>query len=594
MSWLVREIGWNGWLRRSFGTTARTCRRTPPALFGSAILLLLPLCAATKSQKLDAHPDPVVRVDGGSLRGAMRGGIAVFQGIPFAAPPVGDLRWRAPQSVGAWAGIRDAAKPGSSCTQDAAGLNPFIAPLAAEYGAAYTGQPVASSEDCLYLNVWVPNWPEKAGLPVMVWLHGGSNRTGSGAQSTYSGGSLVAHGVILVTVNYRLGVMGFLSNPELTAESAQASSGNYGILDQLAALRWVQRNIAQFGGDPWNVTLFGESAGSIDAGMLLASPLSTGLFRRVILESGPPFGLGAPRTRSEAEAVGAAIAKAAPGNATSPLANLRRMPSSEVVKLAARVEKEQFKGFDPSAPIVDGLLLPQAPAQIFAAGTMQKADVMVGLNGRELSAFRIAGAAAQRQAAKQGVKPEPGGSLSAALDSMANTARPLYGNWTSLAMSWYIGEALFRRDAAIDQAGNDMLMACPIGALGALMNSAGQHAYVYEFDRSIPGKGQADLGAFHGLEVPFVFNAFDDPAWQWLRISETDRELSGIMETYWTNFAKTGNPNGPGLPAWAPWKDGDEPYLDFASSGKAEPRRGFSPLLCHLGAERIKSQLGKK
>jgi len=600
MSWLLREICESGWTRYFAWKKARTRRHTRPARVCSAILLLLLLpCAAASAQQLDAGPDPVVRVDTGNLRGQMRGGIAFFQGIPFAAPPVGNLRWREPQSVSAWSGIRDAAKPGSSCLQDAAGLNPFIAPLAAEYGVTYTGQPVASSEDCLYLNVWVPDWPPKAApqapaLPVMVWLHGGSNRTGSGAQSTYDGGSLVAHGVILVTVNYRLGVMGFLSNPELTGESPHHTSGNYGLLDQLAALEWVQRNIAQFGGDPGNVTLFGESAGSIDAGMILASPLTTGLFRRVILESGPPFGLGTPRTRTEAEAVGAAIAKAAPGNAASPLANLRKMPSNEVVKLAARVEKEQFKGFDPSAPILDGWLLPQAPAQIFAAGSMQKADVMVGLNGRELSAFRIAGAAAQKQAAKQGVKPEPGGSLSAVLDSLANTARPLYGNWTSLAMSWYIGEALVRRDAAIDQAGNDMLMACPIGALGALMNSAGQHAYVYEFDRSIPGKGQADLGAFHGLEVPFVFNAFDDPAWHWLPISDTDRELSNVMETYWTNFAKTGNPNAPDLPSWSAWKDGDEPYIDFAPSGKAEPWRGFSPLLCHLEPERIKSQLEKK
>ncbi len=533
----------------------------------------------------------MVRVDAGSLRGQMRGGVAVFQGIPYAAAPVGNLRWREPQSVSSWTGIRDAVKPGSACLQSAAGLNPFIAPLAAAYGASYTGQPVASAEDCLYLNVWIPNWPAKAApsLPVMVWLHGGSNRVGSGAQSTYDGPSLVAHGVILVTVNYRLGVMGFFSHPDLTGESPHHSSGNYGILDQLAALRWVRQNIAQFGGDPGNITLFGESAGSIDAGMLLASPLSAGLFRRVILESGPPFGLGTPPVRSEAEQVGAAIAKAAPGSSASALENLRNLPAAQVVELAASVEKAQFKGFDPNSPIVDGWLLPEPAAQIFAAGSMQKADVMVGLNGREFSAFRIAAAAAQKQSGKA----DPGG-VTAALRTLANTARPLYGNWTDLAVGWYIGAALIHRDAAIDQATNDMLMACPMGALGALTTAAGQHAYIYQFDRSIPGKGQTELGAFHGLEVPFVFNALDDPAWNWLPFADTDRRLSNIVETYWTNFAKTGNPNAPGLPAWDAWKTGDEPYLEFAQSGNAVPRRGFSPLLCHLAPERLKSQLAQK
>ena len=520
----------------------------------------------------------------------MRGTTAVFEGIPYAAPPVGKLRWREPQKPTSWDGTRDATKPGSACVQSAAGLDPFFAPLAATYGGNYTAQPVASSEDCLYLNVWVPNWPAKAALPVMVWLHGGSNRAGSGTQSTYDGDALVSHGVILVTVNYRLGAMGFFSHPDLTQESPHHSSGNYGILDQIAALCWVQRNIAQFGGDPGNVTLFGESAGAIDSGMLLASPLTTGLFRRVISESGPPFGLGRAQALAESEAVGAAIGKAAPGNSSSPVENLRDLPATQVVELAASVEKAQFKGFDPSATIVDGWLLPQAPARIFAAGTMQKVDLLIGLNGRELSAFRITGAAA----AKAAGKPEQSGGVSESLGKLANASRPLYGNWTDFAIGVYVGATLVRRDAAIDQATNDMLMACPIGALGALTTAAGQHAYIYQFDRSVPGKGQAELGAFHSLEVAYVFNAFDDPAWQWLPFSKADRKLSNQMETYWTNFAKTGDPNSAGLPAWSAWKDGDEPYLEFAQSGEAVPRSGFSPTFCHLGVARIKSQLTKK
>ena len=584
----------DGALRPLNGSTL--CRRSSSAaaVFTAILVLLLFPCAIAAAQQPTAQPAPVVRVDAGRLRGQMRGGLAVFQGIPFAAPPVGNLRWREPQRVAPWPGVRDATKPGSACLQSSAGLNPFIAPLAAAYGASYTARPVASSEDCLYLNVWVPAWPPKAALaapalPVMVWLHGGSNTAGSGAQSTYDGASLAAHGVILVTINYRLGVMGFFSHPELTSESPHHTSGNFGLLDQLAALRWVKQNIAQFGGDPNNVTLFGESAGSIDASILLASLQSTGLFRRMILESGPPFGLGTPRTRSEAEAVGAAIGKAAPGSSTSTLENLRRMPAAQVVELASRVEKAQFKGFDPNSPTVDGWLLTQAPARTFAIGAMQKVDVMVGLNGRELSAFRIAGAAA----AKQSGKTAPAAGVGDALRGLTNTTRPLYGNWTTLAIAAYLGAAVVYRGAAIDQATNDMLMACPIGALGALTTAAGQHAYIYQFDHSIPGKGQAELGAFHGLEIPYVFNAFDDPGWNWLPFTAADRQLSNVMENYWTNFAKTGSPNAAGLPIWNAWKDGDEPYMEFSANATAVPRRSFAPPFCHLDAERIKSQLAK-
>lgn len=574
--------------------------RPVATLVACAAILLLPLfrCSAP-AQQAGTQPAPIVRTEDGGLRGQMRGNLAVFQGIPFAAPPVGKLRWREPKPVAPWSGVRDATRPGSACVQSAAGLNPFIAPLAAAYGAPYTVHPIASSEDCLYLNVWVPEWPPKAAqpapglpapaLPVMVWLHGGSNTAGSGAQSTYDGASLATRGVILITVNYRLGVMGFFSHPELAAESPHHTSGNYGLQDQLAALLWVRQNIAAFGGDASNVTLFGESAGSIDAGMLLASPQSTGLFRRVILESGPPFGLGTPRTRSEAEAVGASIAKAAPGGSASTLENLRRMPAAQVVELAASVEKAQFKGFDPNSPTIDGWLLTQAPARTFATAAMQKAEVMVGLNGRELSAFRVAAAAAPKTSGK----PMPAAGAGDALRGVANTTRPLYGNWTGVAIAAYLGAAVVYHGAAIDQATNDMLMACPIGALGALTSAAGQHAYIYQFDRSIPGKGQPELGAFHGLEVLFVFNAFDDPAWRWLPFTAADRQLSNVMENYWTNFAKTGNPNAAGLPMWDAWNENDEPYMEFAANATAVPRRSFAPPFCHLSSERIRSQLTK-
>lgn len=556
-----------------------------------------------------ADAGPTVRLSAGQLHGALRGSLrgstAVFEGIPYAAPPVGALRWREPQPAASWEGVRDATKPGSACVQNDTGLDRFVTPLAAAYATTYVGHTVPSSEDCLYLNVWVPNWPAKASLPapslpVMVWLHGGSNTAGNGAQTTYDGaghdgGGLAPHGVILVTINYRLGVMGFFSHPDLSRESGHGSSGNYGLLDQLAALRWVRANIAQFGGDAKNVTVFGESAGSIDAGVLVTSPLASGLFRRVILESGPPFGLGPARTLGEAQVVGTAIGKAAPGKSASGLENLRGMPAAEVVKLAATVVESQFKGFDPNSPLVDGWLIPQQPAKAFASGAIQKVDLMIGLNGRELSAFRMAAAAIASTTAKQTGQDQKSGGAGDALKKMADTTRPLYGNWTDAAIGLYIAKALVHRDAArvaaIDQATNDMMMQCPVGAIAALTTAAGQRVFVYKFDRSVPGKGESDLGAFHGLEIPYVFHAFDDPGWRWLPFSETDRKLSGTMEAYWTNFAKTGDPNGPGIPGWAAWSSGDEAYVDFDESGEAVPRHGFSPVFCHLSPERLKGQL---
>lgn len=238
---------------------------------------------------------PVVQLTSGAVEGEINGNVAVFKRIPYAQPPVGPLRWREPHPVVPWAGVRDATKASAPCMQNPAGTDNFIQPLAETYGVAYTLQKLEPSEDCLYLNVWTPLLQAGAPVPVMVWVHGGSNRVGSGSESGYEGTSLASNGVVVVTINYRLGIMGFFVHPELTAESPHHSSGNYGLLDQIAALRWVQENIAQFGGDPGNVTLFGESAGAIDSTLLMTSPLAANLFRRVIAESGPVFGLGPAR-----------------------------------------------------------------------------------------------------------------------------------------------------------------------------------------------------------------------------------------------------------------------------------------------------------
>ncbi|MDB6042462.1 MAG: Carboxylesterase, type [Gammaproteobacteria bacterium] len=394
-----------------------------------AVLALPFLQGSSENPPAAARESPIAEVADGKLRGLQYDTAVVFKGIPYARPPVDDLRWREPQPVVTWSGVRDATRPGSPCTQSSAGLNSFVAPLALAYGARYDGEPVQSSEDCLYLNVWVPAWPPRSPLPVMVWLHGGSNTAGSGSQSVYDGTALVSHGVVLVTINYRLGVFGFFSHPELTAESPHKASGNYGLLDQLAALEWVHKNIGRFGGDPDNVTLFGESAGAIDAGVLMASPLSTGLFRRVISESGPAFVGGAPHTLAEAEAAGAAVGRAAPGHFTSTLQNLRALPAVQTAELADQVMKAHFPDMG-SAVLLDGWVLPRSPQQAFVQGAIRKIDLLVGLNGRELAAFRVA-------AAKQPAKSDNGGARQT-LGKLAGARLPLYGGWTDVAFAWIL------------------------------------------------------------------------------------------------------------------------------------------------------------
>lgn len=517
---------------------------------------------------------PLVQVANGSLNGTLEGSIGVFRGIPFATPPLGNLRWREPQPPANWSGIRDATHAASPCTQSMNGTDNFLAPLAAAYNAPFTVESFKSSEDCLYLNVFSP-WPLAKGLPVMVWLHGGSNRVGTGSDESYDGASLASHGVIVVSINYRLGVMGFFAHPALTAESPHHSSGNYGLLDQLAALQWVQRNIVQFGGDARNVTLFGESAGSVDATTLMVSPLAKGLFQRVIAESGPAFGLGRAQTLAEAQAVGEAVG----ATQSQRIESLRQMPATEVAELDQRILAERYKNFDPNGSVIDGWLLPEPPAQAFSSGRIQKVDLLAGLNGRELSAFRVGAAAAAKQSGKAAAKDPP----SAAVKRLADTAYPLYGGWTDMAVALYLVQILMHGDIAVDRASNDMLVACPIGAEVTFVKKMGARAFVYRFDRSIPGKGEATLGAFHGLELPFVFNSFTSRSWRWLPFTQTDRKLSETMQSYWTNFAKSGDPNATGLPDWKAWSKDEEPYLEFSQTGDAVPRKNFSPPFCHLG-----------
>ncbi len=511
------------------------------------------------------QPAPFANVAGGTVRGELAAPGAVFKGIPFAEPPVGELRWREPQPVKPWRGVREATRYSAACMQIPIGTGAFLGPLARRYGVNYPTPRWELSEDCLYLNIWTPEWPVKQPAAVMVWLHGGSNRIGSGNEAGYDGTDLARHGVVVVTVNYRLGALGFLAHPELTRESPHHASGNYGLLDQIAALRWVHDNIAKFGGDPARVTVFGESAGAIDIGMLMCSPLTGGLFQRAIMESGPALGIAYAHSLRQAERFGERVGAS--------LERLRALPAGDVLAAAAQVGKQE-----PNPEFVlDGWVLQHTPQQIFAHGLEQPVGFIIGNNGREASAFRQPSGSS--------------GSAAAGGESVKKTLRISYGSMAGVAMAMYFVDARMGRTSAADEWLNDALMTCPSAAMATLNAAAGRRSFVYQFRRSIPGKGQSDLGSFHSLELPYVFGALHNPVWSWLPFEKLDAGLATAIESYWTNFAKTGDPNGAGLPQWAAFTGASDQYLEFANDGRSVPRRGVRPTWCSLVVGKLQRRL---
>jgi para-nitrobenzyl esterase len=518
---------------------------------------------------------PVVSVTGGSIQGGFDPSLpsgATFKGIPFAQPPVKELRWREPRPVPVWKGVRDATRPSAACIQPSLGTGRFLKPLAQLYGAAYDPAPIEISEDCLYLNVWTPEWPVKNSIPVMVWIHGGSNVIGSGGEPAYDGAALARKDVVVVTINYRLGVLGFFAHPQLTRESPHHASGNYGLLDQIVALQWVHQNIALFGGDPKNVTVFGESAGSINAGLLLCSPLAAGLFQKVILESGPVLSLAHhPASLEKGEQFGEAVAHSlgVPGN----LQRLRESPPERVVAASREVAAQVA---DPGY-VLDGWCLRENPAKIFAESRQLPVDMMIGNNGREISVFR-------------GVS---GTSANAGLggDAVKETIRIFYGGATPIVAGLFVVDNTLRRTEAADAWINDVVCTCPEMAMSALQAETGRRAFVYQFLRSIPGKGQKALGSFHSLELPYVFGAFRQPAWNWLPFEPIDFLLGESIQSYWTNFSKTGNPNGSNLPNWPTFDATNQTEMEFAQRGNSIARAHSRPAFCDLDLSTLKRRL---
>ena len=492
------------------------------------ILLFVSLLGLT--QAAAATP---VRTETGLVDGSTQDGVMVYKGVPYAAPPIGDLRWRDAQPAAPWAGVRQADHYSPECMQT--GSYPLDAP------------PEPMSEDCLYLNIWKPQ-DATASLPVMVWIYGGGVDNGSGSVPLYAGDTLAKHGVVVVTFNYRLGVFGFLAHPELSKESPHHSSGDYGLLDQIAALKWVQRNIAAFGGDPRQVTVFGQSSGSISISALTASPLTRDLFQRVIGESGglfEPMELEPDLALPGAEQQGLRFAERA---GAASLQALR-------AKSAAELEKVDFG----PALIVDGHAIPRDPYLVYREGKENPVSILIGSNADEGRLFF------------GGMKVTAG-----------NYAEELGMQFPPLLVKLLApapGTTDLQAQAAAAQFNTDMRFRWDMWTWANLASTEGRHAvYLYQFDRVPPypaSSRYAGLGATHGMEMPYVFGHLDPAAASW---TAADQRLSDAMATYWTNFAKSGDPNGPGLPTWPRYTHADPRLLYLDSEIAAGPMEDVGSL----------------
>jgi para-nitrobenzyl esterase len=421
-----------------------------------------------------------------------------------------------------------------------------------------------SKEDCLFLNVMTPVWPPKAALPVMVWFHGGANAGGTASSPLYKDGTLVQHGIVLVTVNYRLSIFGFLAHPALTHESPRHSSGNYGLLDQILALHWVHDNIAKFGGDPGNVTVFGQSAGAIDAGMLMASPLAKDLFRRVIAESGSP--LGAPlRSLAEAEQENEKLL----ANLKLPTYDkLKYLRERSIPELLEAVGKQDPQGLPIEGPIIDGWVLPRSPVEIFTAGQQAPVALLIGTTTREF------GMAAPADAVRKFIQNVTG--------NLAERAFVLYG-----LANGGTGNNDPMYGSAGDQWLADLAFRCPSTTETAWHASANHPVYEYEFQHAIPG--QEAQGAVHSADLPYVFGYFPKQGNISGNFGDTDFKLADLIEIYWTNFAKTGDPNSSGVPKW-PEFDGSQTYIEFAQDGRVASATGLRRAYCDLYRDVLKQR----
>ena len=491
--------------------------------FKTLILAAATLAGAFAMTAARAADAPyTAQVQSGALRGVLDGDVAGFKGIPYAAPPIGPLRWRAPQAPAAWSGVRDADKYGAICTQKFDGKDNGVGAL-------------PMSEDCLTLNVWSPVSGPRKGLPVMVWIHGGGFVNGSGTAALYDGSNLARQGVVVVTINYRLGRFGFFAHPALTRENPNGPLVNFGIMDEIAALKWVKANIAAFGGEPADVTIFGESAGGIAVNNLMVSPAARGLFVRAIVESGAgrneSLRMREPNVVGSegAEAQGVAFAKALGVTSDDPAA-LRALSAEQII---AQPDFSPFNG----GVTIDGKIVTMDVDEGFARGAEAKVPYIIGSNGLEF--------------------PVPATALDNYLGGMLHVAVPRRAKL----------EAAYGDKTAFEQnIVSDIIFTEPARHLAALHAKNGQPTWLYRFTAMSPAIRGVLHGAPHASERQYVFKTLNTSPWP---SGGNDAAVAEVMSAYWVSFAKTANPNGAGRPAWPTYDAAPDHLLDFTNDGPA-------------------------
>jgi para-nitrobenzyl esterase len=476
-----------------------------------------------------------VKVESGELQGVTQDDVVSYKGIPFAAPPVGDLRWKAPQPAPHWSGVRKADQYGHDCMQ-----LPFPG------DAAPLGTPPA--EDCLVLNVWVPKAPASKKLPVMVWIYGGGYVNGGSSPAVYDGAQFAKQGVVFVSFNYRLGRFGFFAHPALTAEAGSGPTGNFAFMDQIAALKWVQQNIAAFGGDAGKVTLFGESAGGGSVLTMMTSPLARGLFQQAIIESGGGRdGLGgmanlstpAANGKPSAESDGVNFAKAKGITATdaSAIAALRKLPADQVVD-GLNMASMFAAASTYAGPMIDGKLIIETPQQALLAGHQMKIPTMIGANNMDIG-FSFA-------------------------KSMDEVFAP-FGAAKDQAAAAYNSQNSTNVRAVGTAVAADILMVEPGRFVAREVAASGQPSYEYRFSYVAVSMRKEWRGAPHATEIPYVFDTVK--ARYGADLAPADAAAAKAANTYWATFAKTGDPNCTGLPKWPQYSAASDTLLDFTDDG---------------------------